>query len=44
VKGCFFRKLSTRSSTRVTADETAALWEPVITVRQRKKIKENIFV
>lgn len=31
VKGCFLRKLSTRTSTRVTADDTAALWKPVIT-------------
>lgn len=34
VKGCFFRKLSTRTSTRVTAEDTAALWKPVMTVRQ----------
>lgn len=44
VKGCFFRKLSTRTSTRVTADETAAFWEPVITVRQRKKVRWKSFV
>lgn len=41
VKGCFFRKLSTRTSTLVTAEETAALWEPVITVRQRMKVEKN---
>lgn len=44
VKGCFFLKLSTRTSTRVTADETAALWEPVITVRQRRKVDRKYFV
>lgn len=38
VKGCFFRKPSMRTSIRVTADETAALWEPVTTVRKRKKV------
>lgn len=37
VKGCFFRKLSTRTSTRVTADETADLLGPVITVRKRRR-------
>lgn len=44
VKGCFFRKLSTRTSIRVTADETAALWEPVMTVRQSKKVERESFV
>ncbi len=43
VKGCFFRKLSTRTSTRVTADETAAFWEPVTTVGQRKKDERQSF-
>lgn len=36
VKGCFFRKLSTRTSTRVTADETADLLGAVITVSKRR--------
>lgn len=44
VKGCFFRKLSTRTSTRVTADETAALWEPVITKKTKRKSWEKCFV
>lgn len=43
VKGCFFLKLSIRTSIRVTADDTAALWEPVITVRQRKKFEREYF-
>lgn len=37
VKGCFFRKLSTRTSTRVTADETADLLGAVITVSNRRR-------
>lgn len=40
VKGCFLRKLSTRTSTLVTADDTADLLAAVITVsnREAKKI------
>lgn len=35
VNGCFLRKLSTRTSTRVTADDTADLLGAVITVSNR---------
>lgn len=42
VKGCFLRKLSTRTSTRVTADETAALLGAVITVSNKRRWGEWI--
>lgn len=44
VNGCFFRKLSTRTSTRVTADDTADLWGAVITVSHRKKVRRMQWV
>lgn len=36
VKGCFLRKLSTRTSTRVITEETEALCEPVITFQSKR--------
>lgn len=42
VNGCFLRKLSIKTSTRVTADATAAFWEPVITDKPQHKHKGTL--